>query len=376
MLPRSRPVRPLPLVPLLLVLAACGGSATSDWELSVVQRGDLVMDIVAVGTLEALDTVEIGSDLTGTLQSVEVVQNQAVTAGQVLARLDPTPFDLAVEQAEASWNAARASQEQAEVTLREATVGHRRAERLLERGASTAVELEQAQASEDQAQAGLAAARAQVAQAHADLLRARDDREHTVISSPIDGVVLQRFVDPGQTVVSSMSATTLFELASDLAAMKADVQVDEADVGRVQAGQAASFTVSAWPGQTFAATVAEVDLAPDPDEEVVVYLAELRLDNSQGRLRPGMTATASVETGRVSDALLVPSAALRFEVAGAPAPTGDHLWIVAEPEPRAVAVTVLGDDGETAAVQAEGLTVGEVVIIGGGAPARAAGARP
>lgn len=350
----------------LALLTACGSDASDAWKTAELTRGDLVVNIVAVGTLEPLNSVEVGPTVSGRLVAVEVEQNDRVVAGQLLARIDPTPFSLAVDQARASVSAAQASRNQVRVTAREAERARDRTERLRARGAASDVELLDAQAALETATASVRNADAQVAQARASLLTAQDNLSQTEVLSPIDGVVLQRTAELGQTVVSNMTATTLFTIASDLAAMKADVEVDEADVGRVEAGQPATFTVSAFPESSFHATVAQVDLAPDPSEAVVVYLAELRLDNSEGQLRPGMTATASIETARVSDTLLAPAAALRFNPSGVTPPDKAHVWVLQDQRPVAVEVVNLGTDGQTVALSSASLDVGVTVLTGGG----------
>ncbi len=162
-----------------------------------------------------------------------------------------------------------------------------------------------------------------------------------------------------------MQATPLFDIASDLGQMLAKVGVDEADIGRVVAGQPARFTVSAWPDRTFDARVYTVDLAPDPTQAVVTYDAELRLENADGALRPGMTATASIEVGRVDDALLVPAQALRYRPAGLEVPEEPAVWRLDGKKPAPVHVHVLGNDGSTAAIEASDLAEGDLVIIGG-----------
>ncbi len=365
--------RPTRLVAALLLplLVACSSDDES-WQTSPASSDALVTDIVAVGSLEPLDEVDVGSDQSGILATVEVEQNASVTTGQVLARLDPTSFQLEVDQAAAALASAEATALQRRVEAEEAERQRARAERLLARGAASAVEVEEAIAAEESAEAVLAQALAQVRQAKATLNTAQDDLDDTVITSPIDGVVLQRSVEPGQTVVSSLSATTLFTIASDLASMKADVQVDEADVGQIAAGQTATFVVSAWPERTFDAEVYEVDLAPDPDEDVVVYLAELRLDNEEGLLRPGMTVTASIETGRSEGALLVAAEALRVQGPG-PAPSGDHVWVLDGEHPVPVRVTIVGTDGSNAAVtpvDADSPLVDGAEVITGGGPTK------
>ncbi|MEZ4323267.1 MAG: efflux RND transporter periplasmic adaptor subunit [Myxococcota bacterium] len=350
--------------------AASLGGSTTDWQTEPVTRGDLDLTVTAVGQLAPEDAVEVGSDLSGRVEAVLVEKNATVHAGQVLAQLDAGPFEHAVSQATAQLSSARASVAKAEVELENARVQRDRTSRLLEKGAVSATELESADLQVRTLEATLQTARAQRDQASASLADARDDLTHTTILSPIDGVVIQRFVDPGQTVVSSMSATALFEVASDLSALEVEVAVDEADVGHVQAGQPARFTVSAHPDATFEAEVVSVDLAPDPDASVVSYPTELRVDNREGLLRPGMTATADIVVTSIEDALQVPTLALRYRPAssGPPAASaaGDRVYVLRDGSAVAVPVRVLGTDGLFTAVVADGLAEGDAIVLGGG----------
>ena len=240
------------------------------WETEAVTQGPLVMTVTAVGQLEPVDSVEIGSDLSGRIETVAVRANDEVLAGQELARLDPEPFENLVTQSRAQVASARAALTQASVNLTSSQRDEGRLGRLLGEGAATQAEYDNAQLAVQVGKASVAAARAQLDLALAALDRAQDNLRDSVITSPIDGVVTQRYVDPGQTVVSAMQATPLFEIASDLKQMKAEVGVDEADIGAVSEGLPATFTVSAWPNRVFQATVASVAIAPDPAQAVLL----------------------------------------------------------------------------------------------------------
>jgi len=349
--------------------AVSGSSGEVSYQTEPVQRGTLDVRITAVGTLEPEDVVEVGSDLSGRVTSVLVDKNAVVKAGDVLAQLDAEPFEHAVAQATAQLSSARAAVAKAQVELEDAVVQRDRSARLFDHGAVSATTVEAAELSVRTASASLQTARAQRDQAAASLADAENDLAHTTITSPIDGVVLQRYVDPGQTVVSAMSATALFEVASDLSALQVEVAVDEADVGQVAVGQSARFTVSAHGEATFTAEVVSVDLAPDPDATVVSYPAELRVDNREGLLRPGMTATADILVASLDDALQVPTLALRYRPSRGPdAPTasGEQVYVLRDGEPVGVAVEVLGTDGLNTAVAADGLSVDDAIVLGGG----------
>jgi HlyD family secretion protein len=344
-------------------LLARGGESTP-WETQPATTGALITAVTAVGSVEPLTTVEVGSDQSGALARVLAEQNVSVRAGEVLAELDPDSFQSAVALAVASVQSASASVDKARVTLADAEASRDRTVRLEAQGAAAATETQAAVLAVDRARADLQVARASLAQARAELDRAEQDLQDTVIVSPIDGVVVHRYVEPGQTVVSAMQATPLFELASDLHQLKIEARLDEASVGRVRAGQTATFTVSAWPERTFVATVASLDLAPDPDDTVVSYAAELRVDNPDLALRPGMTATAQIEVASLQDVVRIPQAALRYRPDGAAPTEGDTAYVLADGQPQPVQVEVLGTDGLLAAVS--GIEAGADVIVGGG----------
>ncbi|MCB9794633.1 MAG: efflux RND transporter periplasmic adaptor subunit [Alphaproteobacteria bacterium] len=353
--------------------ALLSGGDDEGWQTEAVTRGALDQRVTAVGQLEPVDVVEVGSDLTGRLSSVSVEKNTEVKAGDVLAQLDPEPFEHAVSRARSQVDSARAGLAQAKAQRDDAVLTRDRTARLLERGVSSASELEAAELQVRVMEASVLTAAASLEQARASLADAETDLADTTIRSPIDGVVIQRYVDPGQTVVSSMSATALFEVASDLGALEVEVGVDEADVAMVRAGQSATFTVSAFPTQSFSAEVVSVDLAPDPDESVVTYNADLRVDNADGLLRPGMTATADILVDQLPDALQVPTLALGYrpsrEGPEADRSGGARIYVLRDGQPVAVAVESLGSDGANSAVlpKVEGaLQVGDLVVLGGG----------
>jgi HlyD family secretion protein len=279
------------------------------------RRGDLLVTANATGTILPIDQVDIGSELSGTVRSVEVGYNQTVRAGQVLARLDTTRLEAqmlqsqaAVASAQASVGEARANQAEAESQL--ARLQHVRA---ISGGQVPAQqEIVAAEAAVARARAALASAQAAVAQAQATLDVQQTDLSKATIRSPIDGVVLTAPVRAGQTVAASLQAPLLFTLAKDLTHLQVDLAVDEADVAQVQEGQTATFTVDAWPGRTFRGRVTQVRYGARTIGGVVTYETLLAVDNPDLALRPGMTATAAIELRRAQQALLVPNAALRF----------------------------------------------------------------
>src|SRR5690606_4266191 len=293
-----------------------------------VTRGALTVTVSATGSLEPRNQVDIGSELSGAIRTVNVDVNDQVQKGQVLAVLDTTRLSAQVLQAESSLASAEARVVQSDASVKEARANLERLRRVRELSGGklpSQQDLDVAEATLARAEGDAAAARAAVAQARANLEAARIDLGKAEIRSPINGVVLVRAVEPGQTVAASLQVTTLFTLAEDLRKMELRVAVDEADVGAVQVGQQATFTVDAYPNRSFEAHITRVHFASKSMQDsassgpasatstgVVTYETVLEVDNSDLLLRPGMTATAQIITEGVADAVLIPNAALRF----------------------------------------------------------------
>jgi len=288
-------------------------SATPKVTTVEVTRGAIVETVSASGSLEAVTTVNVGSQVSGIVQALYADFNDVVRKGQTLARLDPSIFQTQVEQAEANLAQAEADVERQTVARDAARLDFDRASRLAEKKLVAAADLDAAKVASDLAVAQVRSAEASVAQARASLNQARVNLAHTVITSPIDGIVISRDVDSGQTVAASMQAPTLFVLAADLTRMHLDASVDESDVGSVAAGQPVSFHVGAYPNATFSGRVAQVRLQPEVSQNVVTYEAVIDVDNAELKLKPGMTAEVTIEVARRADALVVPAAALRFK---------------------------------------------------------------
>jgi len=282
--------------------------------------GTLVVTVSATGNLQPTNQVDVGSELSGTVEAVYVDENDQVSRNQVLARLDRSKLQDAVARSEANLAAAEAQVLQAQATVAEARARLDRLRRVASMSGGkvpSQSELDTAEANLKRAEANEASARAAVAQARAALQSDRTNLEKADIRSPINGVVLSRQVEPGQTVAASFQAPVLFTLAEDLTKMELQVDVDEADVGKVDVGQKATFTVDAWPDRTYDAVITQVGFGSQVKEGVVSYPATLQVDNDDLSLRPGMTATAEITTLTRENALLVPNAALRFVPPGA-----------------------------------------------------------
>lgn len=286
------------------------------------ETGSLVVTVSATGNLQPTNQVDVGSELSGTIETVLVKENDQVTKGQVLTWLDPRRLQDQVTLSKAALASAEAQVKQAEATLEEARANLNRLRevaRLSGGKVPSKAELDNAEAALARARANVAASLADVEQSRATLNSNETNLAKSVIRSPIDGVVLSRQVEPGQTVAASFQAPVLFTLAEDLARMELQVDVDEADVGEVRTGQKARFTVDAYRNRTYPATVVRVNYGSQVKEGVVSYLTILQVDNDDLSLRPGMTATADITTTSIQSALLVPNAALRFTPAATPA---------------------------------------------------------
>lgn len=319
------------LVVLVLVIAKCTADPPKpDYITAEVAQESLSLSVTATGNLRPTNQVEVGAEVTGPIDSVLVDVNDRVTKGQVIAVINTEIIDQQIAQARANLNAARAALAQAQATLDIDRVQLARLEevrRLSDGRVPSQIELDQAKAAVERDKAAVASARANIEAAEALLKGNLTTRTRAVIRAPVDGVVLARRVEPGQTVVASFNTVTLFVIAEDLARMQLRVSIDEADVGQVKAGQQASFTVDAYPGRRFPATLERIDLASSNTVQsqsggsaasagaggsVVSYEARLDVQNPDGLLRPGMTATATIATQNTGSALLVPNAALRF----------------------------------------------------------------
>ncbi len=285
-----------------------------EYRTAEAKRGDLTIRVTATGTLQPVNQVEVGSELSGMIERVHVDYNDRVTRGQVIAELDTVRLEAQVFQARASLASAEARREEAHATVLETAARFRRCAQLAARQLCSQEELDTLQAAQTRAKAGEMSAEAEVSVARATLDAFDTDLSKAKIRSPVDGVVLKREIEPGQTVAASLQTPVLFVLAEDLARMRLHVFVDEADIGQVREGQSAAFSVDAWPGRRFPAEIIQVRVAPQQVEgtTVVSYEALLSVDNSELMLLPGMTATADIIVQEIRDALLAPNAALRF----------------------------------------------------------------
>ncbi|MGV8058107.1 MAG: efflux RND transporter periplasmic adaptor subunit [Smithellaceae bacterium] len=280
------------------------------------QLGNLTVIVTATGTLKPINnTVSVGSELSGTIKTVEVDYNSKIKVGQILARLDTSKLEAQVMQYKSSLEAAQAKVLQTQATIKEARsklAQYQRVRALSNNKVPSQADIDAAEATLERAIADDASAKASVSQAKAALATYETDIFKAIVRSPINGVVLTRDVEPGQTVAAAYQAPTLFTLAADLTKMELHVNVDEADVGHIQEGQKATFAVAAYPNRTFDARIVRANYGSTTTSGVVTYETVLNVDNSDLLLRPGMTATADIIVKKIENAVLIPSAALRF----------------------------------------------------------------
>lgn len=381
-------------VMVIVVMGVKGGSKAVQYRTEQVRRGDLVVVVTATGTLQPTNKVDVGSELSGTIKTVEADYNSKVRAGQVLARLDTTKLEATIAQSRAALEAAKAKALQARATVTEtgAKLTQYRKVRDLSGGkVPSQTEMDAATAAFERAGADAANCNASVSQAEATLKANLTDLSKSVIKSPINGIVLTRSIEPGQTVAASFTAPVLFTLAEDLTKMELHVNVDEADIGRVQEGQKAVFNVAAHPDRTFEAEITQARYGSSTTSGVVTYETVLKVGNPDLLLRPGMTATADITVRKLENAVLVPASALRFSppvqaekmasggVIGAlmPRPPGSgqpqredggkgqqkRVWILSKGQLTSVSITVGAQNGGVTEVTSGNLQPGTEVVI-------------
>ena len=408
--------RPSLWIGLAVLAAAAGGiyfwqaqkesNAAPVYVTEALRKGNLTLTVAANGTIVPTRVVSIGSELSGTVKRVLVDVNDVVKKGQVLVELDTAKLDDQVLRSRAALASAQAQLAQTAATVKEARAGLARFEevsRLSGGKVPSATELDGARATLERAVAGEASASATVAEARATLSTDETNLSKASIRSPINGVVLTRTVDPGNAVAASLQAVTLFTIAEDLAQLRLEVAVDEADVGSVKVGQKASFTVSAYPSRRYPARITRVAFGSTKTDNVITYTTWLEVDNSDLSLRPGMTAASTIVATERNDVLLVPNTALRFTPAtaagAAPAASGSvvsklmprmpprsggrraagngnaavrQIWVLQDGQAVALAVTPGISDGRMTEVSGPELKEGMAVIT----DQRAAGAAP
>lgn len=341
---------------------------------AAVGRGEIVASVETSGSLQPDVQVQVGSQVSGRMARVLVDFNARVTRGQLLAEINATSFRAAVAQARAAVLAAEAQLQRAQVNVRVGETNLARATDLRARGLNATADVDSTRGARDLALADVAAARAEIARARASLNSAETNLAFTRITAPIDGVVIQRSIDEGQTVAASFQAPTLFQIAADLTRMRIIANVDEADVAQMREHLMATARVDAFPGETFRGELIELRYGSQTTSGVVTYPAVISVANPDMKLRPGMTATVTVVAARHPDVLFVPNAALRFRPAsatpdgGAPAPAAEPdphhgtLYVLRDRRPVAVPVTLGLHDDRRTEVSGAGIAAGVPVV--------------
>jgi HlyD family secretion protein len=400
---RSRIFRPRNITWAVLVVVAIAGiyliwslrdnQASASYITEPVIRGNLTVIVTATGAAQPITQVNVSSELSGTIRKVHVDYNSPVKVGQPLAELDTDKLRATVDSVRARLDAARAKVADTSTTIEERRAEFERKKELLSKGASTIRDLELTKAAYDRAVAAHTSALAEVKVVEADLRLSEINLAKACICSPIDGVVLKRSVDPGQIVASSLQAPVLFVIAQDLRHMELQVDIDEADVGKVSVGQKATFSVDAYPDRKFPASIRDIRFGSEVVQGVVTYKAVLSIDNAELMIRPGMTATAEVVIEQVNDTLLVPNAALRFAPASAmagkkkspgllsrllPKPPGAmfrrpsepegsgpnrRIWVLRDGVPVPVPVVIGASDGRRTEIRKGAIQPDEPIIV-------------
>jgi len=337
-----------------------------------IQRGSLSITVAATGTLKPINQVDVGSELSGAIETVEVDYNDRVKRDQILATLNTDELKAKVLQSEAALESERAKLQVAKATLVETRLKFRRTQELAAKRLVSPQDLDNANAAYLRAQAEETSAKARVSLAHATLGADQTNLDKAVIHSPIDGIVLARKVEPGQTVAASFQTPVLFTLADDLTRMVLHANIDEANIGQIKEGQNATFTVDAYTNRNFPAKILSIRNTPQTVERIVTYETLLSVDNSELLLRPGMTATINITTQLVEDALLVPNNALRFtpwtnEATAADAALSadrkQRVWTLQDGRPVPIPVTVGVSDGHNTEILAGELQPGLPLLV-------------
>lgn len=341
-----------------------------------ITRGNIKSTVSATGTVNAVTTVQVGTQVSGTIKQLFVDYNSPVKKGQLLAQIDPAVFEAQVGQARANLMSAKAAMEKAQVALRDTKITYERNKTLFAKNYIAKSDLDTAETNYLSAIAQIKVAQAQIQQTQAALDSASVNLKYSRILSPVNGTVISRNVDTGQTVAASFQTPTLFTIAQDLTKMQIDTSIDEADIGKINAGQNVAFTVDAYPELTFHGKVSVVRNAPITVSNVVTYDAVIIVDNPDLKLKPGMTANVSVETATVSGVLRVPNAALRFKPSttvksgadskgqkGTKKAKGPGVWILENNKPKHIKITTGISDGNYTEVKSGDISEGQEIII-------------
>lgn len=356
---------------LILFFALRGRSNGPEYRTEPVTRGDITATVTATGSVNAVTTVLVGTQVSGTIRSLYVDFNSPVKKGQIIAQIDPSSFEAQAQQARANLSVAAANLEKAEAALVDAKRTLDRNTQLSAKNLIPRSDLDTATTNYDSAKAQVSAAKAQIEQARAALAFAETNLKYTKIVSPVDGVVISRNVDVGQTVAASFQTPTLFTIAQDLTKMQIDTNVAESDIGVVKLGQDVDFTVDAYPDVTFKGKVSQIRRAPITVQNVVTYDVVVLVNNRELKLMPGMTANVSIIIATKKDVLKIPNTALRFRPSErmqgkspqGPDKKGPGAWVLENGKPKRASVTLGISDGAFTEVVSGELREGQNLIV-------------
>ena len=356
------------------------GKPETQFRTQPVTRGEVVESVTASGTINPVSTVLVGTQVSGRVIKLFADFNSVVKQGQTVALIDPAPFQSQMDQAKANLLQARANVDKAQAQAHMSEVKLKRTKALFEQALVSQDDLDSAQAEFEMNTAQVSVSKAQLVQVEASLDLAKTNLGYTSVISPVDGMVVSRAVDVGQTVAASFQTPTLFTIAQDLTKMQIDTSVDEADIGKIAMGQDVTFTVDAYPDQEFGGKVTQVRNAPTTVQNVVTYDVVITVGNPDLKLKPGMTASTSIISKKMDNALRVPNAALRFKYRDAKGAEkgarGPAVWILENGIPKRVPVKPLISDGSFTAIQEDTLKEGQAVITDTGAAMASFGGPP
>ncbi|MFH2068862.1 MAG: efflux RND transporter periplasmic adaptor subunit [Candidatus Omnitrophota bacterium] len=361
------------LVAALLAIAAVKITKHKDaapkYRTERASRGDIVITVTASGTINPVTTIEVGTQVSGTITQIFVDYNSAVRKGQLIALVDPASLEAQAEQSRATLDAAKANQEKAEASLLDAERAYERNKELFSRNLIARSDMEVSETNYRANLAALKAAKAQVIQSEASLKYTETNLGYSKIVSPVDGIVISRDVNVGQTVAASFSTPTLFTIAQDLTKMEINASVDEADIGQIKAGQEVEFTADAYPEDIFHGKVRQVRNAATTVSNVVTYDVVIQVDNPDLKLKPGMTANVSFIISENKNVLRVSESALTFTPSEISAGNKakekkDGVWVLQDKKPSRVAVTVGASDGTSTEIVSGAIKEGDLIITG------------
>lgn len=328
-----------------------------------IQKGEIIQNVTATGNVNPVTTIIIGTRVSGTVVALYADYNAQVKKGQLIAQIDPTPFENELKQSEAELLNSRAALFKAEVNLRDAERTMKRKQELFKRDFIARSELDDAETAFNTAKAQYEIALAQLKKAEAGLRQAKTNLGYTKIVSPVNGVVIAKNVEVGQTVAASFQTPTLFTIAPDLTKMQVDTNVDEADISKIKVGMEANFTVDAYPDRRFKGKVSQIRLSPTVTQNVVTYNVVLSVDNSHLMLKPGMTANVTFVVENKKDVIKIPNAALRFKMPNSPPSKQQGIWVMRNGKPVRVAVKTGISDGEWTELIEGDIKEGEEVVV-------------